>query len=565
MAAVNVKKETTQNLFQNMEDFLKGRSNIIFIICMVLTALFGLLLFDTRLSFATDDSTYVLNAISFINRGSYPNFQGALYPFFLALVIKLFGMKILILKTCSFLCILLHNFIFYRAFRGRIPYLILFAGLITFSINAYILAYGSSTFSEAFFLVLQALGFLTFFKLLDKLNSADSSLKNTWKEWLLFGLILFLMSIAKNVAVFIIIGVLAFFLLRKEWKYALLAIVFFGVFKLPYELAVRSKYGNIGGGQTELLLRKDFFDPSKGNVDASDLVDRFYDNFGNYFTVHTFKILGLRESGVPAIWTFDKQKEISYTQDPVTGQREQENQKPSFILALIFIALFVLALWQAFKYNKFIFFMLLYVAVISGITFVALHTFWNQDRLILIYVPLIFMGFCYGLYSIANSRNIAAGRVVLPAFIILAIVLQLRTTLVASSQNSKQFKVYLRGDALGGYPSEVSDYLRVCIWAGENVHDSLSILAYKPVEGAVFAKGRSFSRMPEIKKEQQTPDSLMAILHRKKIGYIISDQFSGGGINQLAQFLKQTKPGQVKDIYKEGEGEGATTLLKLNY
>ncbi len=120
------KKTSTggNDLFLKIENFLSSRKTIFLGVCLGLTALLGFLLFDGRLSFATDDSTYILNALSFLKKGAYPNYQGALYPFFLALLIKLFGVKILVFKTFSMFCLLICNFLFYQAFKGRIPYFI---------------------------------------------------------------------------------------------------------------------------------------------------------------------------------------------------------------------------------------------------------------------------------------------------------------------------------------------------------------------------------------------------------------------------------------------------------
>ena len=51
------------------------------------------------------------------------------------------------------------------------------------------------------------------------------------------------------------------------------------------------------------------FDPP----DISDYIDRFFGNYGNYFSVHIFKMLGLRGKGISSIFTMNKLQEI---QDP---------------------------------------------------------------------------------------------------------------------------------------------------------------------------------------------------------------------------------------------------------
>ena len=559
---------TGDDFLQKIENFLSARSQMFFGICMGLTALLGFLLFDGRLSFATDDSTYILNALSFLKRGAYPNYQGALYPLVLAFIIKIFGVRILVFKTFSMICLLVGNFFFYRAFRGRVPNLIMFSGLMVLSVNAYILAYGSSTFSEAFFMMLQSLSFFAFFKLTDILNDKDSKYNflGTVQYWLFFAISLFLLSLAKNLGVFAIIAVMVYFLLRKEWKFAILAIVFFAVIKLPYEVIIRSKYGNIGGSQVEQLMRKDFYDPSKGNIEIpGDLFDRYYENFANYCTVHAFKILGMREAGVSSLFTDEKMLEIKMAQDPNTGQPIQENENPSGFFALVFIGLFGLGIWQAFKHNKYMLFTLLYTGTLASVTFVVLQSSWNQDRLIVIFTPMIFMAFGYGIYQLAKERNITALKTILPILLAIILVIQLGFSLKAVAKNSRQFKAYTKGDLYAGYPDNKANFLRASEWAGTNANDSTSILSAQPVEAAIFAAGRSFTRMPALSKEQQNGDSILAIFHRRKIGYIMIDGFRGKNLAQVTQFLQQQFPDKIKPIHSEGEGEDATYLVKINY
>jgi len=561
------KKTSTggNDLFLKIENFLSSRKTIFLGVCLGLTALLGFLLFDGRLSFATDDSTYILNALSFLKKGAYPNYQGALYPFFLALLIKLFGVKILVFKTFSMFCLLICNFLFYQAFKGRIPYFILFSGLMVFSVNAYILAYGSSTFSEAFFLMLQSFCFFSFFKLTDALKNTSINFKGTIGYWLLFAFSFFLLSLAKNLGVFAIIAVMVYFLLCKEWKYAALALVFFAVIKLPYEAIIRAKYGNIGGSQVEQLMRKDFYDASKGYIDIpSDLFDRYYENFANYCTVHTFKILGVRESGIPILFTDEKVKEIQYSQNPQGGPPVQENQNPSAFFALVFIGLYGLGIWMAFKHNPSMLFMMLYVGTLASVTFVVLQSSWNQDRLIFIYVPMIFMGLGYGLYELAKERGIAVLKGLLPIAMCLIILLELGFSLKAASKNNRQFKAYTKGDLYAGYPDNKANFLRASEWSGQNAADSTSIISAQPVEAAIFAGGRSFTRMPSLDKSQENGDSILAIFKRRKIGYIMVDGFRGRNLGQIAQFLGQQFPQKVQMIHKEGEGEDASYLFKIN-
>src|SRR5688500_10170003 len=114
-------KSPSGDFLSRVDDFLHRNRKFLLGLAMVAAAIFGLMLFDGRMSFATDDSTYLHNAVSLLQNGSYPTFQGSLYPMVLALVITIAGYKLLLLKFCSLIFLLLQIWVYYKAFRGRIP------------------------------------------------------------------------------------------------------------------------------------------------------------------------------------------------------------------------------------------------------------------------------------------------------------------------------------------------------------------------------------------------------------------------------------------------------------
>src|SRR5438045_2753822 len=79
---------------QSLENFLEKNRKIVLAVMMVFTALFSYLMFNARLSFASDDSTYIKSAYDFNAHGRLSTFQGVLYPLFLSFIIKIFGYKL---------------------------------------------------------------------------------------------------------------------------------------------------------------------------------------------------------------------------------------------------------------------------------------------------------------------------------------------------------------------------------------------------------------------------------------------------------------------------------------
>ena len=124
------------DLFDQVEVFLEKNRNIFLVLCILVTTLLCYLLFDARMSFATDDSEYVLMANNFVHYGGYPTYHGTMYPVFLGLLMKIFGLNVPVFKLFSGLFIIASVFFFYKAFKGKVPYIVLFTTVIYLSVNS---------------------------------------------------------------------------------------------------------------------------------------------------------------------------------------------------------------------------------------------------------------------------------------------------------------------------------------------------------------------------------------------------------------------------------------------
>src|SRR5581483_1686596 len=104
--------------------------------------------------------------------------------------------------------------------------------------------------------------------------------------------------------------------------------------------------------------------PSQGYEDFSGFVDRFFSNFGSFFSYHFFRVLHLRPG----------------TEHPET----------SVLLGLIFTALVIFSGIILRKKNPYGLFALLYGLIVSLVICIALQTVWaEQERLLLPYIPYI--------------------------------------------------------------------------------------------------------------------------------------------------------------------------------
>ena len=547
------------DIFTRVDAFFEKRQFIIFLLCLALSLLFGIWLFDGRLTFSTDDSTYVGNAMSVIQNHAYPTFQGALYPFFLALMIKLFGLKLLMLKACSLVFQLIAVFVFYRSFKGRIPGFLLFCGMITLSTNAFILAYASGTYTESFFIMFQGLSMWSVFMLLDKIYAPEATLRNTLKYWAVLGFCFLLLSLAKNVAMLAPAALVLFFAFRKEWKNLALALLFIIAFKGAYEVAIRGIFKNVANGQAEMLLRKRHNDPKQGYADASDFIDRFTENYGNYISVHTFKMLGFRGPSTSSLYSSEK-----IAVEPIGDQKDKEKLESNPLLSVLFLVLYILALWMSYKHNKYLFYVFLYVGVMSGVTFLSLQTYWNQDRLMIIYLPFLFMAMVYGVHAFLRERKLDF---IQPFVLLLAgicILLQLIFTFNRVQKQSRLYGHALKGDKYYGYEGERVNYLATAEWTIDNTPKGSIIAASKPAEAKVFGKSLNFQRinMPN----SQDPDSVLNALRTQHFSYLLMDAAFGGTPIAAYNAIKTKYPDKLKIVHTEGDVDnGAAALIEIKY
>src|SRR6056297_1666000 len=115
------KKAPEQHPFwENANIFLHHRRTILLTISVVVYLIFSFFTFNLRISEGGDDSTYIIRALSLIEAGNFPEYQGPLYPLVLSVFIAVFGAKVELLKLTSWLFLSLALVLFYKSFRNRI-------------------------------------------------------------------------------------------------------------------------------------------------------------------------------------------------------------------------------------------------------------------------------------------------------------------------------------------------------------------------------------------------------------------------------------------------------------
>ena len=289
-------------IFSKWNGKLNENLNLWFWVSFGLLFILCLIFFDPKVSIGGDDSEYINRAFLFIKKAKFPTFQGPLYPIVLGLIMAITGLKLILLKVFSIVFMLIHFWLFYQTFKKHLPSLIMVAILFILAINASMLYFASSTYTESFYLMVQSFFLFIFNKyfILDK--EEKYSIKKDYKKFLLLGLSLFLIAITKNIGLTALIGSLLFFAIRLKWMAIVYTMVAFLVFQGSFILI--KKYGydvdvSQVSSQSSTLMMKHPYDTSQGKEDFSGYINRIVVNSKEYLSKHFTLIFGLNNQSKP--------------------------------------------------------------------------------------------------------------------------------------------------------------------------------------------------------------------------------------------------------------------------
>jgi hypothetical protein len=535
-------------LFDRMEARLKNHSQKIFYVLCFLCVLVSILLFNAHVSEGGDDSSYIQAGWDYSRNffHYYYNFNAPFYPMFLSLPIKLAGINLIFLKALSVPMQLFGLIFLFKALNKRVPYLVLFPVLFFLAVNATVQYFASQTYNEAFFFFWQGLFFLVFVKLYDKLESGARTLAETWKLWLAFGTVAFVLTFAKNIAICMVPVLPLFFLSQKRWKEAGYALGSFLAVKIVYETVKTAIWGNLAQlkAQGSILMLKDPYDASKGTDDVMGFVGRFFDNCNIYLSKRFFQIIGFRNP---------------------------ENTDLFSGLAFIVSIMLIVGLVAIFRSkNKVVLFVGLYsLAIVAG-TFLVLQARWDQPRMIILQMPFMLMLLFYGIYTLVKkssfAQNIYMGLVIVFSFSLLG------TTFGKVAENLPVLSKNIRGDMYYGFTPDWVNFLKISRWSAENLPDTAYVASRKAPMSFIYGKGKKFYPVYKVlaydtASKQSNPDTLLALFRKEKVTHMIIASLrmdptrnSGNVINTLHNMIEpivRKYPQKVILVHQEGESEPA--------
>jgi len=564
------KSSTTLSIYDRINNKLSEKRT--FYIILFLGIVLALINFNARVSEANDDSMYIEGAYKYVHE--FPTYfytaNAPLYPMFLALVTLVFGTNLILFKLFSLLFFVLGAIIYYKALDKKVPEVLKYFILTFLCINHMIIYFSSLTFTEPFYLLTQATFFYFFCKYNFSDNPISENIKVDYKRWAVIGLLLLLLTLAKNILIFGVVGVALFYAFRKEFKKMIIALASFGVFKLIYNFIKNMVWGESAiqyKSQTAILLNKDPYDASQGQEDIMGFFGRFTDNIGLYLGKRFYQILGFLDEHYVGKEMIEENGEMVTKTGPVL-----------IFLSLIILVLTFFGLYKAIK-NKhhLITFLLLFSGTISFGTFFVLQARWDQPRLIMVYMPAILLGITYGLYEFFKKDNFNQR-------IFVAILLLVTGSMFISSfsrgiKNLPIVAKNLKGDIYYGYTPDWQNYLKISAWCADSLPQTALIACRKAPMSFVYGKGKHFYPIYSViakdkETNQSNPDSALAIFKRNKVTHILLanlriDPTKNTGdiittVHNIAYPIAQKYPDKLVLVKRIGESEEAS-LYEIKY
>lgn len=456
----SVNKE--KGIFAYIEGFLQRYSTIIFWIIFALCFIMAVQLYDPRVTLSGDDSTYILSAQAFAKKFAYPGYQGPLYPISISWIVAIFGVNVFAVKLFSLASIMGFFYITFITFRKRVSPVMLMLMLSFIAINSYILYYAGQAFSEAFYMLVQSVCVLLFFRLfIDKEGQSITRYKNVQRH-LVLAVSILAGVLTRSIGVALFITAISYFVLYKQWKNVLYCIlsflVVFGLFQLV-KIGIFSNAELQFSSQGAGLFNKDFYHPEYGKEDLHGFLLRFKENSNTYisFFYSIFGLIKEANAGIAVVW-----------------------------LTIVTYVLSLAGLIICYKKNKYVFFAGLVATISMLSTFIIMQVSWKQDRLIIPIAYLLLLLLFYCIYFISSIKRIRYIQIIIPVLALIMVIGIIKQT------DAKIIEAKSITDEFGGLTPDWENYLRASRWAAEELPADALVACRKASLSSLYGNGKPF-------------------------------------------------------------------------
>lgn len=463
----SIVSDKNKTLLDRLDSFFERREKLFLWISLALGALMSFLMFDCKVSLSGDDCDYIINAENFIKHFTYPGGRGALYPIVIS-PFMLGGLNLLLLKSLSAIFILLSMWLMYKSFCGKIPASVLMPTLLITNICPYIYFYASYTYSEPFFMLTQSLFIYLFSKFFwNKEQPTISNIKTDWKKFLYIGLCFLSMGLTRTIGYAVLGAVILYFCFEKQWKNLLYSVSASVLVFALFSILKKIVWPDSGAAYNiNNYLAKNFYGIEQGMEDLPGFIDRLVTNSHIYLSGFFYQFMGLR----------------ACTNIPLEDIP---------LLSVITYIVFAICIIAIYKKNRPLFFTGLYVGTMNFASFVLLQKVWAQDRLIMIYYPLMLLFVLGGVYYLLRNKRFATLSGIYPALLILLLLTTSFHAQKRVAQNIPVLQQNFLGDELYGLTPDWENFIKMSRWADENLDKDAVIVSRKPSISYIYT-GRQF-------------------------------------------------------------------------
>jgi tetratricopeptide (TPR) repeat protein len=432
-----------------VEDFCKKHSKKFLYGITGLAFLMSMLLFNPDVSVGGDDSMYIESAYKFINGQAFPDWHGPFYPIFLSLFYVLFGFKTILFKLLSVMFFTASVFFTYKLFE-KVADCFSAVVLSMFSAVSYMLLfYASMTYSEPMFMFMQSLLLYLYFNFNEKEPLWEhSDGRKIYFAYSTLAVLAYLTFQTRSVAVAVVPAIFVLLLIEKKKKPAFVFLGATAVFHLIITLYRKIVWNTASVSFMEQLdanFLVDPYKPQRGYETLGGFVKRFWDNCELYLSKHLMKLFGF----------------LNY-----------DARSYSTLLTVFIIVVFVLCGLYIWKKNKKLMIIFGYITAMVGVTFIMVQKLWDQERLIMIYFPMIAGIVIYSLHGCLKSKKRILTVGVSAAVLLLILV---RTFQKAEFNLSDNFTI----GSYSSYTDDWSNYMKASKWASENLPEGAVVACRK--------------------------------------------------------------------------------------
>lgn len=493
--------------------------------------------FDTKINLGGDNANYYILGKSLSQGKGYRSINSPKeslhnhfppgYPAFIATVMKLSGSEsILTVKRGNrlvfFLGLVALFFLTYRITKN---------GYLGFTVsmlcmmNYHLLEYSTIMMSEVFFFFLSSLIFLsaTYYSFNKKFYKQEA-----FYIVLILSVLLFY---TRTQGVAMIIAILLFLLVKRNFQAAVAFLVGFFLAALPWSLRSKSLGGN---PYMKQLLSINPYRLDLGQVGLVDLLERMWRNFQRYVCVE-----------IPdSMFAFFSTYKYKNTYDFSINE---------WCFGLLLLGLIFFGIYKLRQHQLLI---LAYIGGNFGI-FLLWPDVWFGIRFVLPLVPVMLLLIFYALYEIISYGLEKMGiqkelRLYLPLVFLL-----LSFKFLGSADSNTLDIERLKSNKMGSYNQNFANYFTIGNWLNQNTKDSSVIVCRKPALLYVFANRktvgyRSTSNISEVLKGMDI----------NKATHVIYDRLGYSSTNRYLLPVIQSNGEKFQKIHSEGDSISETILMQ---